>query len=161
MLRRSLPPILCLVLSLFRLFRTLLQICPSGSSALAISVPQESCSISLLYSVQTFRLSSESGTCHVEECHSILSSATDTWRWCRVFITPPLELMTFVALLCPSIITVISLSHIMQIAMWRLIRVFASRYLKEDSSAQDDIRRFGPLGFAGDRMHSRPPQHNH
>ena len=34
-LRRSLPPILCLVLSLFRLFRTLLPICPSGSSALS------------------------------------------------------------------------------------------------------------------------------
>ena len=74
---------------------------------------------------------------------------------------PPLELMTFVALLRPSFITVISLSHIMQIATWRSIRVFASRYLKEDSSAQDNIRRFGPLGFAGDRMHSRPPQHNH
>ena len=73
----------------------------------------------------------------------------------------PLELMTFVALLRPSIITVISLSYIMQIATWRSIRVFASRYLKEDSSAQDDIRRFGPLGFAGDRLHSRPPQHNH
>ena len=34
-LRRSLPPILCLVLSLFRLFRTLLVICPRGSSALS------------------------------------------------------------------------------------------------------------------------------
>ena len=34
-LRRSLPPILCLVLSLFRLFRTLLVICPRVSSALS------------------------------------------------------------------------------------------------------------------------------
>ena len=34
-LRRSLPPILCLVPSLFRLFRTLLVICPRGSSALS------------------------------------------------------------------------------------------------------------------------------
>ena len=34
-LRQSLPPILCLVLSLFRLFRTLLAICPRGSSALS------------------------------------------------------------------------------------------------------------------------------
>ena len=34
-LRRSLPPILYLVLSLFRLFRTLLVICPRGSSALS------------------------------------------------------------------------------------------------------------------------------
>ena len=34
-LRRSLPPSLCLVLSLFRLFRTLLVICPRGSSALS------------------------------------------------------------------------------------------------------------------------------
>ena len=34
-LRRSLPPILCLVLSLFRLFRTLLVTCPRGSSALS------------------------------------------------------------------------------------------------------------------------------
>ena len=64
-------------------------------------------------------------------------------------------------LLRPSIITVISLFHLMQIATWRSIRVFASRYLKEDSSAQDNIRRFGPLGIAGDRLHPRPPQHNH
>ena len=35
MLRRSLPPILYLVLSLFRLFRILLVICPRGSSALS------------------------------------------------------------------------------------------------------------------------------
>ena len=34
-LRRSRPPILCLVLSLFRLFQTLLVICPRGSSALS------------------------------------------------------------------------------------------------------------------------------
>ena len=34
-LRRSLPPILYLVLSLFRLFRTLLVICPRGSNALS------------------------------------------------------------------------------------------------------------------------------
>ena len=33
--------------------------------------------------------------------------------------------------------------------------------LNQISSAQDNIRRFGPLGFAGDRMNSRPPQYDH
>ena len=31
---------------------------------------------------------------------------------------------------------------------------------REVSFAQNDIWRFGPLGFAGDWMHSRSPQHN-
>ena len=54
-----------------------------------------------------------------------------------------------------------SLSHLMQVATWKSNRVFASRYLKEVSAAQDDIRRFGPLVIAGDRLHPRPPQHKH
>ena len=55
----------------------------------------------------------------------------------------------------------LSLSHLMQIATWRSNRVFASRYLKEVSTTQDNIRRFGPLVIAGDRLHPRPPQHKH
>ena len=55
----------------------------------------------------------------------------------------------------------LSLSHLMQIATWRSNRVFASRYLKEVSATQDNIRRFGPLVIAGDRLHPRPPQHKH
>ena len=54
----------------------------------------------------------------------------------------------------------LSLSHLMQVATWKSNRVFASRYLKEVSATQDNIRRFGPLVIAGDRLHPRPPQHN-
>ena len=53
----------------------------------------------------------------------------------------------------------LSLSHLMQVATWKSNRVFASRYLKEVSATQDNIRRFGPLVIAGDRLHPRPPQH--
>ena len=49
----------------------------------------------------------------------------------------------------------------LQVATWRSNRVFASRYLKEVSATQDNIRRFGPLVIAGDRLHPRSPQHNH
>ena len=55
----------------------------------------------------------------------------------------------------------LSLSHLMQVATWKSNRVFASRYLKEVSATQDNIRRFGPLVIAGDRLHPRPPQHKH
>ena len=54
-----------------------------------------------------------------------------------------------------------SISHLMQVATCKSNRVFASRYLKEVSATQDDILRFGPLVIAGDRLHSRPPQHKH
>ena len=55
----------------------------------------------------------------------------------------------------------LSLSHLMQVATWKSNRVFASQYLKEVSATQDNIRRFGPLVIAGDRLHPRPPQHKH
>ena len=55
----------------------------------------------------------------------------------------------------------LSLSNLMQVAMWKSNRVFASRYLKEVSATQDNIRQFGPLVIAGDRLHPRPPQHKH
>ena len=55
----------------------------------------------------------------------------------------------------------LSPSHLMQVATWKSNRVFASRYLKEVSATQDNIRRFGPLVIAGDRLHPRPPQHKH
>ena len=51
----------------------------------------------------------------------------------------------------------LSLSHLMQVATWKSNRVFASRY----PATQDNIRRFGPLVIAGDRLHPRPPQHKH
>ena len=55
----------------------------------------------------------------------------------------------------------LSLSNLMQVATWKSNRVFASRYLKEVSATQDDIRQFGPLVISGDRLHPRPPQHKH
>ena len=55
----------------------------------------------------------------------------------------------------------LSLSNLMQVATWKSNRVFASRYLKEVSATQDNIRQFGPLVIAGDRLHPRPPQHKH
>ena len=55
----------------------------------------------------------------------------------------------------------LSLSNLMQVATWKSNRVFASRYLKEASATQDNIRQFGPLVIAGDRLHPRPPQHKH
>ena len=55
----------------------------------------------------------------------------------------------------------LSLSNLMQVATWKSNRVFASRYLKEVSASQDNIRRFSPLVIAGDRLHPRPPQHKH
>ena len=50
----------------------------------------------------------------------------------------------------------LSLSNLMQVATWKSNRVFASRYLKEVSATQDNIRQFGPLVIAGDRLHPRP-----
>ena len=55
----------------------------------------------------------------------------------------------------------LSLSNLMQVATWKSDCVFASRYLKEVSATQDNIRQFGPLVIAGDRLHPRPPQHKH
>ena len=55
----------------------------------------------------------------------------------------------------------LSLSNLMQVATWKSNRVFASRYFKEVSATQDNIRQFGPLVIAGDRLHPRPPQHKH
>ena len=55
----------------------------------------------------------------------------------------------------------LSLSNLMQVATWKSNRVFASRYLKKVSATQDNIRQFGPLVIAGDRLHPRPPQHKH
>ena len=55
----------------------------------------------------------------------------------------------------------LSLSNLMQVATWKSNRVFASRYLKEVSATQDNIRQFGPLVIAGDRLHPRPPRHKH
>ena len=55
----------------------------------------------------------------------------------------------------------LSLSNLMQVATWKSNRFFASRYLKEVSATQDNIRQFGPLVIAGDRLHPRPPQHKH
>ena len=55
----------------------------------------------------------------------------------------------------------LSLSNLMQVATWKSNRVFASRYLEEVSATQDNIRQFGPLVIAGDRLHPRPPQHKH
>ena len=53
----------------------------------------------------------------------------------------------------------LSLSNLMQVATWKSNRVFASWYLKEVSATQDNIRQFGPLVIAGDRLHPRPSQH--
>ena len=53
----------------------------------------------------------------------------------------------------------LSLSNLMHVATWKSNRVFASRYLKEVAATQDNIRQFGPLVTAGDRLHPRPPQH--
>ena len=50
----------------------------------------------------------------------------------------------------------LSHSNLMQVATWKSNRVFASRYLKEVSATQDNIRQFGPLVIAGDRLHPRP-----
>ena len=55
----------------------------------------------------------------------------------------------------------LSLSNLMQVATWKSNRVFASRYLKEVSATRDNIRQFGSLVIAGDRLHPRPPQHKH
>ena len=55
----------------------------------------------------------------------------------------------------------LSLSNLMQVATWKSNRVFASRYLKEVSATQDNIRQFGPLVIAGDRLYPRSPQHKH
>ena len=55
----------------------------------------------------------------------------------------------------------LSLSNLMQVATWKSNCVFASRYLKEVSATQDNIRQFGPLVIAGDRLHPRFPQHKH
>ena len=55
----------------------------------------------------------------------------------------------------------LSLSNLMQVATWKSNRVFASQYLKEVSATQDNIRQFGPLVIAGDRLRPRPPQHKH
>ena len=55
----------------------------------------------------------------------------------------------------------LSLSNLMQVATWKSNRVFASCYLKEVSATQDNIRQFGPLVIAGDRLHPRLPQHKH
>ena len=55
----------------------------------------------------------------------------------------------------------LSLSNFMQVAMWKSNRVFASGYLTEVSATQDNIRQFGPLVIAGDRLHPGPPQHEH
>ena len=55
----------------------------------------------------------------------------------------------------------LSLSNLKQVATWKSNHVFASRYLKEISATQDNIRQFGPLVIAGDRLHPRPPQHKH
>ena len=55
----------------------------------------------------------------------------------------------------------LSLSNLMQVATWKSNSVFASRYLKEVSATQDNLRQFGPLVIAGDRLHPRPPQHKH
>ena len=52
----------------------------------------------------------------------------------------------------------LSLSNLMQVATWRSNRVFASRYLKEVSAAQDNIQQFGPLVIAGDRLKPKTPQ---
>ena len=53
----------------------------------------------------------------------------------------------------------LSLSNFMRVATWKSNCVFASLYLKEVSATQDNIRQFGPLVIAGDRLHLRPPQH--
>ena len=55
----------------------------------------------------------------------------------------------------------LSLSNLMQVATWKSNRVFASWYLNEVSATQDNIRQFGPLVIAGNRLHPRPPQHKH
>ena len=55
----------------------------------------------------------------------------------------------------------LSLSNLMQVATWKSNSVFASRYLKEVSATQDNIRQFGPLVIAGDRLHPRHPQYKH
>ena len=55
----------------------------------------------------------------------------------------------------------LSLTSLMQVATWKSKRVFASRYLKEVSATQDNIRQFGPLVIAGDRLKPKTPQQKH
>ena len=55
----------------------------------------------------------------------------------------------------------LSLTSLMQVATWKLKRVFASRYLKEVSATQDNIQQFGPLVIAGDRLRPKTPQQKH
>ena len=156
-LRRSLLPILFPVQSLFRLFRTLLVTCPRGSSALSELLSSFG---KLQDQLLSFRsdCSSPHGIWNVP-CHSTFDSSLLTAVPCLPHVH--LGLMTFVALPHLSITTVISLSNLMQVATWKSNRVFASRYLKEVSATQDNIRQFDPLVIAGDRLHPRPPQHKH
>ena len=156
-LRRSLLPILYPVQSLFRLFRTLLVTCPRGSSALSeqLSFLGKLLGQPPLFSPDCLSLHGIGNM----PCHFTFDSSLLTAVPCLPHVH--LGLMTFVALPRHSITTVISLSNLMQVATWKSNRVFASRYLKEVSATQDNIRQFGPLVIAGDRLHPRPPQHKH
>ena len=109
-LRRSLLPILYPVQSLFRLFRTLLVTCPRGSSVLS---EQLSSLGKLLGQPPIFRPDCLSlpgignVPCRRMPCHSTFDSSLLTAVPCLPHVH--LGLMTFVALPCHSITTVISL----------------------------------------------------
>ena len=55
----------------------------------------------------------------------------------------------------------LSLCNLKRVATWRSDRVFASRYLKDVSSTRENIRRFGTLVIAGDRLPPGPSQRRH
>ena len=150
------------VLSLFRLYRTLLATCPRESSALSELL---SSFVKLQDQLRSSRrdYSSHRGIwnllCRRMPCHSIFDSSLLTVVPCLLPVH--LGLTTFVVLPHLSITTVISLSNLMQVATWRSNRVFASRYLKEVSATQDNIQQFGPLAIAGDRLQPKPPKQKH
>ena len=162
-LRRSLFPILFPVLSLFRLYRTLLATCPrevqcpvraikflrkvarSASfipSRLFVSPRNLERAISKnamsFYLRQLIVDSGAVSSSRPPRAHDIRGIATSLNYYSNL-----------------------SLSNLMQVATWKSNRVFASRYLKEVSATQDNIQQFGPLVIAGDRLQPKPPQQKH
>ena len=162
-LRRSLPPILCLVLSLFRLFRTLLAICPRGSSALSgwLSSSGKAARSASYIPSRLFVSPQNPKRAMSKNAISFYLRQLITDSGAVSSSRPPRAHDIRGIATSLSYYSNLSLSHLMQIATWRSNRVFASRYLKEVSTTQDNIRRFGPLVIAVDRLHPRPPQHKH
>ena len=156
--RRSLLPILFPVLSLFRLYRTLLATCPREFIALSELL---STFVKLQGQLRSFRrgCSSHLGIlnvlCRRMPCHSIFDSgAMSSARPPRAHDIRGISTSL-------NYYSNLSLSNLMQVATWRSNCVFASRYLKEVSATQDNIQQFGPMVIAGDRLKPKTPQRKH